>query len=94
MLDRPATAITTEASIALEPGCREDQLERSAAEITVSRDALAALGPAPANKCAEGSAARRYTGRCESVELIGTVAIDRPRPFFDAGLDNVQPPST
>jgi glycine hydroxymethyltransferase len=94
MLDRPATAITTETSIALELGCRQDQIDLIASENIVSRDVLAAPGLALANKCAEGSAARRYYGRCEPVDVIETVAIGRPRPLFDAGFDNVQPHST
>jgi glycine/serine hydroxymethyltransferase len=94
MRDVPATAITTASSIAPELGCRQDRSERSTSEIIAPRDLLAALGPVLANKCAEGFAARRYYGRCESVDVIETVAIDRPRPLLDAGFGNVQPLST
>jgi glycine hydroxymethyltransferase len=80
-------------AIRLELGRQRDKIELIASENIVSRAVLEAQGSILTNKYAEGYPGRRYSGGCEYVDLVETLAIDRAKQLFGANFANVQPNS-
>src|SRR3989338_3593819 len=79
---------------------QEDGLELIASENYVSAAVMAAMGSVLTNKYAEGYPGKRYSGGCQYVDIVETLAIQRFRKLFacdDASLApyaaNVQPHS-
>ncbi|OYP52234.1 serine hydroxymethyltransferase, partial [Lachnotalea glycerini] len=56
----------------------------------VSRAVVAALGSPLTNKYAEGYPGKRYYGRCECVDIVETLAIERAKKLFNCEYANVQ----
>ncbi|MFL1058547.1 serine hydroxymethyltransferase, partial [Mycoplasmopsis synoviae] len=57
----------------------------------VSDDVLKAQGSVLTNKYGEGYPYRRYYERCENVDMVEQVAIDRLKEIFKVNYANVQP---
>ncbi|MFN3628913.1 MAG: serine hydroxymethyltransferase [Casimicrobiaceae bacterium] len=72
---------------------QEDHIELIASENYTSRAVMEAQGSQLTNKYAEGYPGRRYYGGCEYVDQAETIAIERVKQLFGAGLANVQPHS-
>src|ERR1700694_1940771 len=75
---------------------RELERQRSQIELIASENftwpcVLEAVGSVPTNKYAEGYPGKRYSGGCEVVDEIETIAIDRAKTLFAAEHANVQP---
>ncbi|WP_175703671.1 serine hydroxymethyltransferase [Burkholderia ambifaria] len=79
--------------IALELRRQQSQIELIASENIASAAVLEAQGTVLTNKYAEGYPARRYSGGCDHVDRIESLAIDRACALFDAAHANVQPHS-
>ena len=79
--------------IGKELGRQRDEIELIASENIVSRAVLEAQGSVLTNKYAEGLPGRRYYGGCQYVDIAETLAIDRVKKLFGAGIANVQPHS-
>ena len=89
MLDTAAPRLSDEAvaaAIGRELGRQQHQIELIASENIVSRDVLIAQGSVLTNKYAEGYPGKRYYGGCEFVDEVETIAIDRVKQLFGAGL--------
>ncbi|ETJ31581.1 Serine hydroxymethyltransferase, partial [human gut metagenome] len=72
---------------------QRDKLEMIASENFVSQAVMEAQGSVLTNKYAEGYPGKRYYGRCENVDVIETLAIERAKRLFGAEHANVQPHS-
>ncbi|MDP9584976.1 UNVERIFIED_ORG: glycine hydroxymethyltransferase [Burkholderia contaminans] len=79
--------------IALELRRQQSQIELIASENIASAAVLEAQGTVLTNKYAEGYPSRRYSGGCDHVDRIESLAIDRACALFDAAHANVQPHS-
>src|SRR4028118_978734 len=80
-------------AIAREEGRQRDGIELIASENFVSAAVLEAVGSVLTNKYAEGYPGKRYYGGCEFVDEVETLAIERAKALFGAGVANVQPHS-
>src|SRR5262245_12281113 len=76
-----------------ELGRQRDEIELIASENIVSRAVLEAQGSVLTNKYAEGLPGRRYYGGCQYVDIAETLAIERVKKLFGAGVGHVQPDS-
>ena len=65
---------------------QQNQIELIASENIVSKAVLEAQGSILTNKYAEGYPGKRYYGGCEFVDVIETLAIERVKKLFGAGL--------
>ncbi len=72
---------------------QHSKLELIASENFVSQAVLEALGTPLTNKYAEGYPGKRYSGGCESVDVVENLARDRAKQVFGAEYANVQPHS-
>ena len=66
-------------------------IELIASENFVSEAVLEAVGSVLTNKYAEGYPGRRYYGGCEHVDVVETLAIERAKALFGAGLISDSP---
>ena len=78
-------------AIELENQRQEDHIELIASENYCSPRVLEAQGSQLTNKCAEGYPGKRYYGRCEHVDVVENLAIERAKALFGAEYANVQP---
>src|SRR5690606_35472689 len=72
---------------------QEEGIELIASENFVSKQVMEAAGSVLTNKYAEGLPGKRYSGGCEVVDEIESIAIDRAKKLFRAEWVNVQPHS-
>jgi glycine hydroxymethyltransferase len=97
MYDRSRTLAQSDpdlwAAIVAENGRQETHIELIASENYASPAVLAAQGSQLTNKYAEGYPGKRYYGGCEYVDIAETLAIERAKELFGAGMANVQPHS-
>lgn len=77
----------------LELARQRRNLELIASENIVSPAVMLAMGTVPTNKYAEGYPGRRYYGRCEYVDELEILAIERAKKLFGAEHACVQPHS-
>ena len=68
-------------------------IELIASENIVSEPVMNAMGSVLTNKYAEGYPGKRYYGRCEKVDIVETIAIERAKKLFGCDYANVQPHS-
>ena len=76
-----------------ELGRQAHEIELIASENIVSRAVLQAQGSILPNTYAEGYPGKRYSGGCEFVDEVETLAIDRAKQLFGCEFANVQPSS-
>ena len=72
---------------------QEEHIELIASENHASPFIMEAQGSVLTNKYAEGYPGKRYYGRCEHVDVIEQLAIDRAKQLYNADYANVQPHS-
>lgn len=72
---------------------QKDNIELIASENIVSEAVMMAMGSVATNKYAEGYSGKRYYGRCQCIDEIETIAIERVKKLFGAEYANVQPHS-
>ena len=72
---------------------QKDGLELIASENFASPAVIAAMGSILTNKYAEGLPGKRYYGRCQYVDEIEQLCIDRAKSLFGAEFAYVQPHS-
>jgi glycine hydroxymethyltransferase len=80
-------------AIAQENQRQEHHIELIASENYCSPRVLEAQGSQLTNKYAEGYPHKRYSGRCEYVDIAEDLAIERAKQLFGAQYANVQPHS-
>ena len=87
-LDVPLRDFDPEVAAAIDAELRrqQDTLEMIASENFAPIAAMQAQGSVLTNKYAEGYPGRRYYGGCENVDVIETLAIERVKALFGAGL--------
>ena len=81
------------AGLAHELDREQNQIELIASENIVSKAVLEAQGSVFTNKYAEGYPGKRYYQGCAPSDEVETLAIERAKTLFNAGLPNVQPHS-
>ena len=72
---------------------QERHIELIASENYTSPAVMQAQGSQLTNKYAEGYPGKRYYGRCEFVDIVEQIAIERAKQLFGAEAVNVQPNS-
>ena len=80
-------------AIMLESARQKNKIELIASENFVSEVVMEANSTVLTNKYAEGYTGKRYSGGCEHVDTVETIAIERAKELFGAGYANVQPHS-